>query len=327
MIKLYKVQGSENKFILLDQTTFKTKKTISDLIKLTKKIAHSALPVNNIDGMLVVDDSTHQDCLGKMTVINKDGSLASMCGNGIRTVGRYLFEKKRQNQFKIETLKKDLSIETEPSFAEGVPAYGVEISPIKFDAESLPFFNLNKTKIINAPLPELNPTLKFTAVSVPNPHLISFVPNLKAALPTLKALGEKLNRTNQYFPKGVNISFSQIIDNTTLFVKTYERGVGFTNACGTGMSATTLAYMLSQGKNDLLDHVISVYNPGGMVKTVVHRNNSTNQYWVELIGNATVTDQIVFEENDLFNLNNWVITSTGEELSYQDWIKRIPKVL
>ena len=101
MIKLYKVQGSENKFILLDQTTFKIKKAISDLIKLTKKIAHSALPVNNIDGMLVVDDSTHQDCLGKMTVINKDGSLASMCGNGIRTVGRYLSEKKSKINLRL----------------------------------------------------------------------------------------------------------------------------------------------------------------------------------------------------------------------------------
>lgn len=327
MIKLYKVQGSENKFILLDQTIFKTKKTISDLIKLTKQIVHSDLSINDIDGMLVVDDSSHDKCLGKMTVINKDGSLASMCGNGIRTVGRYLSEKKKQNQFKVETLKKDLSIEREPSFAEGIPAYGVEISPIKFDAASLPFLNLNKTKIINSPLPQINPTLKFTAVSVPNPHLISFVSDLKAAIPTLEELGKKLNRTNPYFPEGVNISFSQIIDNTTLFVKTYERGVGFTNACGTGMSATTLAYILSQGKNDLLDHVISVYNPGGMVKTVVHCDNSTNQYWIKLIGNATVTDQIVFDENDLFNLSNWTITSTGEELNYQNWVKRIPKVL
>lgn len=327
MIKLYKVQGSENKFILLDQTIFKTKKTISDLIKLTKQIVHSDLSINDIDGMLVVDDSSHDKCLGKMTVINKDGSLASMCGNGIRTVGRYLSEKKKQNQFKVETLKKDLSIEREPSFAEGIPAYGVEISPIKFDAASLPFLNLNKTKIINSPLPQINPTLKFTAVSVPNPHLISFVSDLKAAIPTLEELGKKLNRTNPYFPEGVNISFSQIIDNTTLFVKTYERGVGFTNACGTGMSATTLAYILSQGKNDLLDHVISVYNPGGMVKTVVHCDNSTNQYWIKLIGNATVTDQIVFDENDLFNLSNWTITSTGEELNYQNWVKKIPKVL
>lgn len=326
MATIYKVHGSENRFVLFDQNQLQAKRSIQELVELTQKVIHSDLPISNVDGMLVVDSSMNDDCLGKMTVINRDGSLASMCGNGLRTVSRYLSEQANQNEFQVETLKQDLHVARRKGLAHGVPAFGVEISPVKFDAVSLPFNNLGYEQIINTPLPEIDSELKFTALAVPNPHLISFVPNLKEQDINLKRIGEMLNHPNKYFPEGVNVSFAQIINETTLYVKTFERGVGFTNACGTGMSATTLAYLLSQSKLELLEHEITVYNPGGLVKTIVHQNKN-RQYWIELIGNATFTAKIEFDERRLFDIYSWEIESTGEETDYQKWVKQIPNVL
>lgn len=326
MVTLYKVHGSENRFILLDQSQLQTKRSIQELVNLIQAIVHSDLPVSNVDGMLVIGSSVHPECLGKMTVINRDGSLASMCGNGLRTVSRYLSERYSQNEFKVETLNQDLHVARRKALADGVSAFGVEISPIKFDASSLPFSKLGHEQIRNTLLLQIDPKLKFTAIAVPNPHLISFVSNLKEQNSNLKRIGEMLNQPNDYFPEGVNVSFAQIINETTLYVKTFERGVGFTNACGTGMSATTLAYLLLRCKTDLLEHEITVYNPGGMVKTIVHQNED-RQYWIELIGNATVTDKIRLSEDQLLDIHSWKIESTGEERDYQTWINQMPNVL
>ena len=63
--------------------------------------------------------------------------------------------------------------------------------------------------------------------------------------PALKELGTRLNSDNPYFSDGVNVNFGHILGHNKLFVKTFERGVGFTNACGTGMSATSLALALT----------------------------------------------------------------------------------
>ena len=126
-----------------------------------------------------------------------------------------------------------------------------------------------------------------TAVAVPNPHLISLVSPAILKSKLLEQLGTKLNQPNPYFPDGVNVSFAQVIDSSHLFVKTFERGVGFTNACGTGMSAASLVFALTQPSEQVLEKLITVSNPGGFVQTRVHK--VAQSYWIELIGNATIT--------------------------------------
>ena len=319
MVKLLKVHGSENKFFILDQTLLETPLNDTELKTVAQNVCANVL--NGADGLLVID--TSENCLGKMRVINADGSEAKMCGNGLRTVSRYLSEKYQLDNFKIETMESDLDVSRSADFYKGVPAFSVEISPISFKKEDLPFDYENLEEMIDQKIPEFQPDQTFSAVAVPNPHLISFVPEVSQL--ELGDLGQKLNAPNDYFPEGVNVSFSQILDTNKLFVQTYERGVGFTNACGTGMSATSLIFALLHP--DKFDETkdITVYNPGGMVKTHVTLNATKELSKIRLIGNATFTHEVNIDEFDLHNnkFNNIEVTNTGEENDYQDFIRHI----
>lgn len=324
MVQLLKVHGSENHFFILDQTLLNSPMPLPNIRQLARKITNEQSGfLHGADGILVVDKSNHKDCLGKMIVVNADGSIASMCGNGLRTVSRYLSEKYNKNNFKVETLNADLEVGKKDDLSEKVPAFSVEISPIRFEDDAFPFKNLKHDEIINQKLPELSNHLLFTAIAVPNPHLISFVEDEDLNNDTLKELGTKLNAKNPYFPDGVNINFAKIIDKNALFVKTFERGVGFTNACGTGMSSTSLAFLINHP--DLCDenNDITVYNPGGMVKTNVKKVN--DNYQINLIGNATITHKIEISEQDLINENfeNAQINATGEEKYYQAFVNNL----
>lgn len=323
MVYMQKVHGSQNTFFLLDQTQLKQALSQAELVRLAKQLTNAKTGLlGGADGLLVVSASSHQNVLGKMQVINADGSIASMCGNGLRTVGRYLAEKYRQNSFKVETQQADLKVSVEPDWAESVKAISVEISPVSFAKQDLPFAQLNCSKLINQEVPAFAPGLKFTAVAVPNPHLISIVSAEVLASSLLEKLGTKLNQPNPYFPDGVNVSFAQVIDSRHLFVRTFERGVGFTNACGTGMSAASLVFALTHQQEKVFNHLLTVSNPGGFVQTRVHQQE--DHYWIELIGNATVTHNINADESlfhqDLPDFSLFQVEQTSENAAYQAFI-------
>ncbi|GAA6237816.1 diaminopimelate epimerase [Apilactobacillus micheneri] len=323
MINLFYVHGSENHFYILDQTLLNNKLNDNELIKLTRSITSKANDLHMADGLLVVDESSHQDALAQMRVINADGSEASMCGNGLRCVARYLANKYHKDSFKVETKSADLLVNRHADLAHNVAAFSVEISPVYFDGKYFPFQNLNTTSILNTALPQLSDHLRFTAIAVPNPHLISFVENDHDLNETLGAIGKKLNDPNPYFTDGVNVNFAKILSRNKLFVHTYERGVGFTNACGTGMSATSLAFAINFPNLVNTKEPIDVYNPGGMVQTKVH--NTPNNQWIELIGNATFVGKLSISEENLHaaKIGNIKFTDTGEELDYQKFVDSI----
>ena len=323
MVYMQKVHGSQNTFFLLDQTQLKQTLSQAELVRLAKQLTNAKTGLlGGADGLLVVSASSHQNVLGKMQVINADGSIASMCGNGLRTVGRYLAEKYHQNSFKVETQQADLKVSVEPDWAESVKAISVEISPVSFAKQDLPFAQLNCNQLINQEVPAFAPGLKFTAVAVPNPHLISIVSAEVLASSLLEKLGTKLNQPNPYFPDGVNVSFAQVIDSRHLFVRTFERGVGFTNACGTGMSAASLVFALTHQQEKVFNHLLTVSNPGGFVQTRVHQQE--DHYWIELIGNATVTHNINADESlfhqDLPDFSLFQVEQTSENAAYQAFI-------
>lgn len=323
MVYMQKVHGSQNTFFLLDQTQLKQALSQAELVRLAKQLTNAKTGLlGGADGLLVVSSSSHQNVLGKMQVINADGSIASMCGNGLRTVGRYLAEKYHQNSFKVETQQADLKVSVEPDWAESVKAISVEISPVSFAKQDLPFAQLNCNQLINQEVPAFAPGLKFTAVAVPNPHLISIVSAEVLASSLLEKLGTKLNQPNPYFPDGVNVSFAQVIDSRHLFVRTFERGVGFTNACGTGMSAASLVFALTHQQEKVFNHLLTVSNPGGFVQTRVHQQE--DHYWIELIGNATVTHNINADESlfhqDLPDFSLFQVEQTSENAAYQSFI-------
>jgi diaminopimelate epimerase len=278
-IEILKVHGSNNDFILIDEITQEYHFSEEQRKELALLLCHREKGIG-ADGILYTMKSERADA--RMRVFNSDGSEASMCGNGLRTVARYVCEQLEVEAAIIETMKANLYVKKQEDIFPKVHTYQVEISPVSFQLADLPL-NLQMASLINEKIEPLSNELLFTAVAVPNPHLITVVEDLEVQLPVQKKLSDYVNGPNHLFPDGVNVSFVKAIEKGHIYVRTYERGVGFTNACGTAMSASSLVTCLL-GLNEVEDK-IHVYNDGGMVNCVVHQNEQ--HYQIDLIGNAT----------------------------------------
>ncbi|KUP06451.1 diaminopimelate epimerase [Bacillus coahuilensis p1.1.43] len=306
-IPFIKCHGSSNDFLIIDEW--------SNALELTEELRISLAAtlcdrkVLGADGILYISKSNRADA--KMRVINADGSEASMCGNGLRCVARYVCEKLSVENAIIETMKAVLSVQKETDIFPDVLTYGVEIAPVSFDVQSLPM-NVNGPTFHNEALSGFPPERLFTAVSVPNPHLITIVDKEVFLTNEQFEISTYLNSPNPICPDGVNVSYVHSIEKGKIFVRTYERGVGFTNACGTAMSASTLVSAI-QGLQQM-EQVVDVYNPGGRVQCVVHQNDEG--YSMDLIGNATFSyyGEVYLEDNTI----TWAKKEeTDEELKYE----------
>ena len=278
-LKFTKCHGSGNDFLILDEYTAPLSMTDEERASLTIKVCNRETGLG-ADGVLFFQKSEVAD--GKMRVFNSDGSEASMCGNGLRCIARYGCELLGKKQLRIETMKAVLLVEETESIHESIPTYKVEISPVSFQVSDLPM-NIDTSTFINQKIEDLASELTFTAVAVPNPHFITLVDTETLQSDLQEKMSSYLNRENPYFPDGVNVSFIKILEKENIYVRTYERGVGFTNACGTAMSASTLVTCLLN--ENVVGEEVTVYNPGGKVKCVVHDKEGI--YSIDLIGNAT----------------------------------------
>lgn len=279
IIDLIKCHGSNNDFLLIDESEGNYK--LDDFKRRDLALAlcdrKSSL---GADGILFIRDSKRADA--QYRIFNSDGTEASMCGNGLRCAGRYVCEKLGKDEAVIETMKADLRVKKHEDIFIGIPTYQVEISPVSFNLKDLPL-NLDKEKLIQEKIPQLSEELDFTALAVPNPHLTAIVGKEYIESELQEEVSQQVNGPNELFPDGVNVSFIRLLEKGNIYVRTFERGVGFTNACGTAMSASTLVTCLI-GENEL-ETPINVYNNGGMVQCAVHENDGT--YTIDLIGNAT----------------------------------------
>ncbi|WP_312472625.1 diaminopimelate epimerase [Neobacillus sp.] len=278
-IDLIKGHGSGNDFLLIDEISNAISFTEKERAELARLLCNRNTELG-ADGILFVMKSQHAD--GRMRVFNADGSEASMCGNGLRLVARYICELYGLNEAVIETMKANLKVSKQADLLQDIHTYQVEVSPVLFELKTLPL-NLNQPTLYNERIKELSDELTFTALAVPNPHLIAIVETEQLQSDIQKQLSEKVNGPNELFPDGVNVSFVKPLQPGAIYVRTFERGVGFTNACGTAMSASSLVTCL-QELNEF-EKTINVYNNGGKVQCVVHQ--IAGEYKIDLIGNAT----------------------------------------
>ncbi|WP_160721109.1 diaminopimelate epimerase [Bacillus sp. USDA818B3_A] len=309
-IDLIKGHGSGNDFLLIDEISNDYVFTEEERANLAKLLCNRDTELG-ADGILFVMKSSH--AAGRMRVFNSDGSEASMCGNGLRLVARYICELRGLDEAVIETMKANLKVSKQDDIYPQVHTYQVEISPVLFELKALPL-NLNKPTLFNEKIKELSEELRFTALAVPNPHLISIVETEQLENNLQKQLSEKVNGPNHLFPDGVNVSFVKPLGKDSIYVRTFERGVGFTNACGTAMSASSLVTCLTELNE--YEKVIDVYNNGGKVQCVVHKLDGT--YTIDLIGNATylyrASIQVNLGEKTFSNLSR---TNLSEQATYE----------
>ncbi|EKN65584.1 diaminopimelate epimerase [Neobacillus bataviensis LMG 21833] len=288
-IDLIKGHGSGNDFLIIDEITNGYSFSEDERANLARMLCNRQSDLG-ADGILFVMKSDLAD--GRMRVFNADGSEASMCGNGLRLVARYVCEHKGLTEAVIETMKANLKVRKQHDLFRDVHTYQVEISPVLFELKALPL-NLHKPTLFNERITELSEDLRFTALAVPNPHLIAIVETNQLQMDLQQQLSEKVNGPNELFPDGVNVSFVKPLQPGSIYVRTYERGVGFTNACGTAMSASSLVTCLI-GLNEF-EKAIDVYNNGGRVQCIVHKYEGI--YSIDLIGNATYQYNASIEVN------------------------------
>lgn len=307
-MELLKVHGSMNTFFLYEGNDRE------DFPQLTKQLA--ALD-EEIDGLLTVSPSTRADA--KMRVFNTDGSEASMCGNGLRCVARFVCEREGVDQAVIETMKAGLAVQKEPEIDAGVNMYGVEISPVSFQLADLPMTLEEHTEWRQQALPFMDVDIPFTAVAVPNPHLIGIVGKELQKDPShQEKWAAYFNGDNPYFSDGVNLSYVTPLKEG-IFVRTYERGVGFTDACGTAMTASALVSCLA-GLVPFGD--VSVFNPGGMVNCSV--KSEDGHYQLKLSGNATYVAVYRFQAGDsLADGALELVKQSDEQPAYEKFIEKI----
>lgn len=174
------------------------------------------------DGMIYISPSAVADF--KMRIFNADGSEAKMCGNGIRCVGKYVYDKGY-------TDKKSLTVET----LSGIKTLelGVSFGKVKSVTVDMGQAVLAEDLTLNVD----GKTVTLTPVSVGNLHAVIFVDDIEKT--PLTTLGAKIEHHNE-FPGGVNVEFVQVIGNSELRMRVWERGSGVTMACGTGACASAV---------------------------------------------------------------------------------------
>ena len=192
------------------------------------------------DGLICICPSKMADF--KMDMYNADGSNAQMCGNGIRCVGKYVYEKglTEKTKLKIETGSgiKTLDLNVEDGIVKSVR---VDMGSPEFRPQYIPIAEHGKS-FVNRSVIVGDEEYYVTALSVGNPHAVVFVPNVDVL--DLKTMGPKFEN-HPLFPERVNTEFVEVVDKDTIKMRVWERGSGETLACGTGATASVVASALN----------------------------------------------------------------------------------
>ncbi len=264
------MHGIGNDYVYIDcfKETSVLDKSIEDLSELAVKMSNRNYGIGS-DGLILIREG--KSALFKMTMFNSDGSLAEMCGNGLRCVAKYLYDEDRtksEKEFDIETDAGIRTVEvTQTDNSNKASMIRLNMGNPILVPDKIPVIWKQKTRnkanevIINERLPVHGHFLQFTPVSMGNPHCVIFL-NDQEGLNNLniKHYGSEIEYLDM-FPKRTNVEFVYIKNKEEIYQRTWERGAGETLACGTGASASVVASIL----NEELDRnkSITVHLKGG----------------------------------------------------------------
>jgi diaminopimelate epimerase len=245
-----KMHGAGNDYIYVDCFRAAIPESPADL---ARRVSDRHFGIGG-DGLILICPSEVADA--EMRMFNADGSMAEMCGNGIRCLAKYIYEHGicQQPSMTIETGRGLLSLELDVQ-DDRVDQIRVDMGEPLLAAEQIPT-RLPGSPVINAPLSIDGETLRVTCVSMGNPHCVTYVDD-----PTNRwvlGIGPKVE-VAPHFPERTNVEFVEVLSRKEVRQRTWERGSGETLACGTGASAVCVAGVLS-GRTD---RQLTVHLTGG----------------------------------------------------------------
>ncbi len=244
-MKFTKMHGLGNDFVVVDGFS----ESVPNAQGLAIEICDRRTGVG-ADGLIVVMPSEKADF--RMHYINSDGSLAEMCGNGIRCLSKFVYERglTQSVDFMVETLsgvnRQELTVE------DGrVVEVSVDMGRPFFLRSEIPMLG-DEGEVIDEPLEVDGSEYRITALSTGNPHAVMFVDDVEAA--PLSDLGPKVEN-HPAFPNRTNVEFVQVIDRNSIRMRIWERGCGETFASGSGSSASAVASIV----NGFADRDVNVH--------------------------------------------------------------------
>ncbi|MEE3494716.1 MAG: diaminopimelate epimerase, partial [Butyrivibrio sp.] len=233
------------------------------------------------DGIIFINPVADDDIDFEMEMYNADGSRSEMCGNGIRCVAKYVYDKKLTDKTTLTivsagkkkyidlTIGSDGLVET-VKVDMGAPILDSASVPVSVSDELLSKDNKKYETLskeygrltVDVPIEVAGKTWHMTCVSMGNPHCVVFLPeNEDLANFDIEAVGP-LFENHSVFPNRTNTEFVKIDDKNNVHMRVWERGTGETLACGTGCCATTVACIL----NGFTDTEVTVHVLGGDIK-------------------------------------------------------------
>lgn len=215
------------------------------------------------DGVIFINPSEEADF--EMEMYNMDGTRAEMCGNGIRCVAKFVYDKGLTDKTSISIVSCGKVKHLELSVEDGkVSAIKVNMGQPILKAEEIPvtienndgFMIKDDGAVISAPIEVGGQNYKMTCVSMGNPHAVVFVDDVSSL--ELEKIGP-LFENHACFPRRINTEFVKVLDRENIEMRVWERGTGETLACGTGACASVVASVL----NGLTQEQVTVKLLGG----------------------------------------------------------------
>ncbi|MBQ2642227.1 MAG: diaminopimelate epimerase [Eubacterium sp.] len=234
-MKFTKMQGCGNDYVYINGFVY----DIKDPNALSIKVSDRHFGIGS-DGLVIINPSDIADF--KMNIYNADGSEAMMCGNGIRCVGKYVYDNKMTNKthITVETLSgiKELDLNVE---GDKVKSVRVNMGEPILEPEKIPVKS-DKKYIVGDVLRIAGKRHNITCLSVGNPHCVTFTKDVSKI--NIEKLGPMFEH-HEMFPDRVNTEFIEIVDKQHIKMRVWERGSGETMACGTGATASVVACALN----------------------------------------------------------------------------------
>ncbi len=254
-----KYQGLGNDYIIINDIQWNIPEEKKSALAFKLCESHFSI---GADGLLYICESNRADI--KMRIFNKDGTEVSMCGNGIRCFSKYLYENDivKKEEISIETLKGIMGAKLNLR-DDTVESVQIDMGSPILNCEEIPVITEGlSNRCVNEPIIILDRIFNFTAVSMGNPHAVIFIKD-QLNDDELNMYGSTIE-SHRKFPSKVNVEFVKVISDEESILRVFERGVGRTNACGTGACASVVAgTIIGLFKKNT---PITVHNDGGDLK-------------------------------------------------------------
>lgn len=250
-VRFTKMHGIGNDYVYVNCF----EETVEDPGELSKRVSDRHFGIGS-DGLILIKPSEQADFC--MDMYNADGSQGKMCGNGIRCVAKFVYDKglTDKEQISVETLSgiKYLDLTVEDGKVSWVR---VDMGEPELTAKRVPVL-ADTEQVIDEPI-QTDREYRMTCVSMGNPHAVIFVDDVDGL--EIESVGPQFE-CHKRFPDRINTEFIRVIDEHTLQMRVWERGSGETLACGTGACASAVAAIL----NGLCEGEVTVRLRGGDLK-------------------------------------------------------------